>query len=77
MSDDPFPNEAVADGTVALALRKGFVLFRDQRAGLFRLIDNQSHMSQVNIRNGSVFFSQREVLDFLGHREDRMLRNAS
>ena len=60
-----FLDDIVSDGTVRLAARKGFVLFRDQRAGLFRLIDVQSRMSQVNIRNGSVFFSQRELLDFL------------
>ena len=68
------PDEIVADGTIALARRKGYVLFRDQKAGLYRLIDIENRMPQANLRNGSVFFSQREVLDFLIHREDRLPR---
>jgi hypothetical protein len=67
-------DEIVSDGTLALAARKGFLLFRDQRSGEFRLIDVQSRLPQLNIRNGSVFFSQREVLDFLTHRHDRLPR---
>jgi len=65
-------DEIVADSTIALARRKGFVVLRDQRAELYRLIDVESRIPRTNIRNGSVFFSLRELLDFLAHREDRL-----
>ena len=57
--------------TRALARQKGFTLATSLQAGQYRLIDDGTHLPEVNATNGTFLFSIAEARTFLEPLHDR------
>jgi hypothetical protein len=61
----------------AMARRKGFTLARDSRSNEYRLIDDGTHLPELNPANGTFLFSLSEAVAFLDPLHDRALASPS
>ena len=57
--------------TTFLAARKGFRILQDSRLGLFRRVDNETKLPELNPQSDTFCFSLAEANEFLEPLHDR------